>query len=263
MLGTRIKQAREAAGLNQRELAAACGISAMAISKYERDLSVPSSRVLMALADALGVRVEYFFRSQHVALDKLEFRKHARLPAKQEKRVLADAREQLERWMALEELLPNEWIEPFTVPKGLLMTVSSGDDIERVAMAVRKACGLGTEPIVDLIEVLEENGLKVLLSEHAQASDFDGLAAQANGHTVILVGADLPGDRQRFTIAHELGHLVRAGALAVNWPRTRSAPAHRFAGAFWYRPTRSARRLGRSDPGSSRASSGYSSSSGA
>lgn len=232
MFGLRLKQAREAAGLNQRELAAAAGVSAMAISKYERGLSVPSSRVLMRLAEALDVRVEYFFRTQQVELEKLEFRKHARLPAKQEKRVLADAQEQVERWLALEDLLPNEWSWSYRPPKGVPATIESGEDIERAANAVRKAWGLGSEPIVDLIEVLEENGLKVLLSEYAQASDFDGLAAEASGHTVVLVGADMPGDRQRFTIAHELGHLVLASRLMGELAKDEERACHRFAGAF-------------------------------
>jgi len=232
MIGLRLKQAREAVGLSQRELATACGVSAMAISKYERDLSVPSSQVLMALADALGVRAEYFFRTQQVEFEKLEFRKHSRLPKKQEKRVLADALEQMERWLALEELLPNEWVAPFQVPENVQQTVSTFEDIERAAQAVRAAWGLGREPIVDLIEVLEENGLKVLLSEHARASDFDGLAAEANGHTVVLVGEDLPGDRQRFNIAHELGHLVLDGRLEGELPKDEERACHRFAGAF-------------------------------
>lgn len=232
MIGLRLKQAREAAGLTQRELAGACGVSAMAISKYERDLSVPSSQVLIALAEVLRVRVEYFFRTQQVELEKPEFRKHSRLPKKQENRVLADAREQMERWLALEELLPNEWVAPFQVPEDLQTTVSTGEEIESAALAVRAAWGLGSEPIVDLIEVLEENGLKVLLSEHARASDFDGLAAEANGHTVVLVGKDLPGDRQRFTIAHELGHLVLNGRLKGALAKVEERACNRFAGAF-------------------------------
>lgn len=232
MIGLRLKQAREAAGLNQRELAAACGVSAMAISKYERDLSVPSSQVLMALAEALRVRAEYFFRTQQVELEKLEFRKHSRLPKKQENRVLADAREQMERWLALEELLPAEWSAPFQTPNNVHQTVATGEDIERAAEAVREAWGLGSEPIVDLIEVLEENGLKVLVSEHARASDFDGLAAEANGHTTVLVGKHMPGDRQRFTIAHELGHLVLAGRLKDELAEDEERACHRFAGAF-------------------------------
>lgn len=232
MLGNRIKQAREAAGLSQRDLATTCGVTAMAISKYERGQSMPSSKVLQALADALDVRIEYFFRTQAVELDKLEFRKHARLPAKQEQRVLADARDQIERWLELEDLLPNEWAKPFQVPHEVPRKVRDGGGIEKAALAVREAWGLGTEPIVDLIETLEENGLKVLLSEYASAKQFDGLAAEANGHTVILVGTNLPGDRQRFTIAHELGHLVLEERLTGDAAKDEEKACNRFAGAF-------------------------------
>lgn len=232
MIGSRLKQARDAAGLSQRELATECGLSAMAISKYERGESTPSSQVLQALVEALDVRVEYFFRSRSIELEKLEFRKHARLPARQEKRVLADARDQMERWLELEDLLPNEWAEQFSVPSGVPERICNDDDVERAALAVREACELGTEPIVDLIEVLEEQGLKVLLSEYASASKFDGLAAQANGHTVILVGKDQPGDRQRFTMAHELGHLILEDRLDRDALKDEEKVCNRFAGAF-------------------------------
>ena len=207
----------------------------MAISKYERGELVPSSQMLGALADALDVRVEYFFRTRSVALEKLEFRKHAHLPAKQEQRVLADARDQIERWLELEDLLPNEWGERFSVPEDVPETIRNGEDIEHAALAVREAWGLGLEPVLDLIEVLEGQGLKVLLSEHATAAKFDGLAAQANGHTVILVGAGQPGDRQRFTMAHKLGHLIMENRLdpeVFEGDNDEEKACHRFAGAF-------------------------------
>ena len=56
MIGKRLKLARSAAGLSLRDLQAKIGnrVTAQAIGKYERDEAVPSSGVLMALADALG-----------------------------------------------------------------------------------------------------------------------------------------------------------------------------------------------------------------
>src|SRR5699024_9323263 len=126
----------------------------------------------------------------------------------------------------------NEWVESFAVPASVPKSIDTGDAIEDAAMAVRKAWGLGTEPIVDLIEVLEENGLKVLLSEYARASDFDGLAAEANGQTVVLGGADMSDDRERFTIAHDLGHLILAGRLGGELAEDEERACNRFAGAF-------------------------------
>ena len=43
---------------------------------------------------------------------------------------------------------------------------------------------------------------------------FDGLSAKADGKQVVVVGKEWPGDRQRFTLAHELGHLVLHTRLA-------------------------------------------------
>ncbi|NPV30275.1 MAG: helix-turn-helix transcriptional regulator, partial [Firmicutes bacterium] len=58
MVGERLRLARRAAGLSLRELANRVGVSPQAISKYERGLDIPSSGVLLRLAEALGVKVE-------------------------------------------------------------------------------------------------------------------------------------------------------------------------------------------------------------
>lgn len=232
MIGARIKQARLAAGLPLRDLAAQCGISAMAISKYERDEITPSSEVLLALGKALGVRVEYFFRQQAVQLEEVEYRKHPDMPEKHKQRILADVRDQLERWLALEEFIPTRWSTPFQVPAGLPAKVKTLDDIEEVALAVRAAWKLGHGAIPDLIDTLELHGIKVFATSVDGDRKFDGLSASANGKPVIIVvgGAHAPGDRQRFTLAHELGHLILKGRLARGMDEEKAC--HRFAGAF-------------------------------
>jgi transcriptional regulator with XRE-family HTH domain len=73
-IGYRIRQARKAARKSMRDLADEVGISAMAISKYERDINVPRSSVLIEIANALGFKVEYFFRPQVVTVTTPEFR---------------------------------------------------------------------------------------------------------------------------------------------------------------------------------------------
>ena len=77
MLGQRLKLARSAAGLSLRGLEERIGnrVTAQAIGKYERDESMPSSGVLIALADALSVPVDYLVGDEEMALESLEFRK--------------------------------------------------------------------------------------------------------------------------------------------------------------------------------------------
>ena len=84
-IGERLKMARHTAGLSQRALAEATGVSAMAISKYERGLDLPSSGVLIRLAKALGLKVEYFLRPVTITLSAPAYRRRASLPRKQEK----------------------------------------------------------------------------------------------------------------------------------------------------------------------------------
>lgn len=229
MIGKRILQARKGVGLSLRALAEKAGVSAMAISKYENGKSVPSSAVLMSLADALGVRVEYFFRSTRVHLEEVEYRKHSRLPRKVLGQIEGDVIEQIERFFELEEFLPSSPIEKFELPREI-PTVRDYDDIERVAEQIRRAWNLGTNPIPELIDTLEERGIKVFQSTALHGERFDGLAARVNGSPVVVLGGDWPGDRQRFTLSHELGHLVLAGRLADDLDEEKAA--NRFAGAF-------------------------------
>lgn len=230
MIGERIKQARMAAGLSLRDLADQADISAMAISKYERDENTPSSGVLLALAKALGVRTEYFFRQVHVSLQEVSYRKHPDLPEKEKARVLAEVHDQLERWLELEGFIPTTWAIPFKLPKNLPARVRSFDEIEDVAIAIREVWNLGLNPILDLIDTLESHGIKVFAVAFDADKKFDGLSAKADGKLVVVVGKDWPGDRQRFTLAHELGHLVLHDRLAKGL--NEESACHRFAGAF-------------------------------
>ena len=230
MIGERIQQARKSAGLSLRALAEMAGISAMAISKYENNQSTPTSGVLLELARALNVRVEYFFRSARVELEDVEYRKHSKLPKKVLSQIEGDVIEQIERYLELEEFLPTSPIESFKLPTGLPEKISDYDEIEQVAGKFRHAWELGDNPIPDLIDSLEEKGVKVLQTHALHDEKFDGLAARVNGDPVIVVGKDWPGDRQRFTLAHELGHLALDGRIEDHLDI--ELAANRFAGAF-------------------------------
>lgn len=231
MLGKRLYQARHAIGLSQRALAENVGVSAMMISKYERAQAFPSSEVLLALADALGVRTEYFFRTTSVNLERVQHRnRHVwKLPKAAEKKVLADVRDQLERWLVLDEAAPAPWSVPFTLPGDLPDVVEELDAIESIATRMRHHWNLGLNPIPDLIDTLESRGLKVFTTKFDDPR-FEGMSASADDQCIIVVGRNWPGDRQRFTLAHELGHIILDDRLAAHVDKEDAA--NRFAGAF-------------------------------
>ena len=147
--------------------------------------NTPSSGVLLSLSRVLDVRAEYFFRQAKIELKDVEYRIHAKLPRKVLNKIEGDVIEQIERYFALEEILPSNPIQKFKLPKGLKQKVENYDDVEEIANTFRKDWKLGCNPIPDLIDTFEERGIKVFLSGELQDAKFDGLAAKVDRKSVV------------------------------------------------------------------------------
>ncbi|MCK4790582.1 MAG: ImmA/IrrE family metallo-endopeptidase [Desulfobacteraceae bacterium] len=205
-LGERIKQARNLLGYNMRDLARKVGVSHNAISKYERGEMTPSSGILIQLATALEVQVDYFFRQVKVNLGKPQFR--SKIESKEEeKRLLAKITNWLERYLEVEEIFSSEIDPNFQFPTGFPQRISQIEDVEDAAGALREVWSLGSDPIDNLVELLEEKGFNIFLDE--SNSNYDACLIPFNDNDYIFsVNLRFPGDRQRLSLAHELGHLL-------------------------------------------------------
>ena len=259
-MGDRIRAARLSRGLSLRALAHEVGVSHQAIYKYEHNEDVPGSNVLMALCDVLGVKPEYFFRPVRPLEIVPAFRKHARLSSKAEKVILGSAMDWLERYLEVESLIPS--VEPVDFPPDLNTgPVRSLGDVENLAEDLRKSWSLGDGPVPELMELLEDKGVRVGTVD-TQDEDFDACGFWIKGaegfsdasiglrrycgSAAIFIRSGVPGDRQRFSMAHELGHLVLQwldnacpfsqdsgpSASVVSEVIPVEAAANRFAGAF-------------------------------
>jgi len=234
MIGNRLKRARDARGLSLRELEAAIQsqVSAQAIGKYERDEMMPNSTNLLALAKALQITPEYLLSEREIALAGVDFRKAPHAGAKEERAVEAAVLDQVERYLELEELMPDTdalWSAPFEDS----FTIRCIEDAEGAADSLRKLWQLGIDPIPSMAELLEEKGVKVIalkLPENVSGSKALVQQPHKDHVPVIVVNALHNGERQRFTLAHELAHLVlRLSDLS---DAEEEKAADRFAGAF-------------------------------
>ena len=228
MLNERLKAARTAAGLSLRALADEVGVSAMALSKYERGVMRPSPSVIEALAKALRVPPAHLTDNAPLELTGVEYRASSRMTPVSKRLIHDEIRKQIGLRRELEALVPEIRPPALSFPPRPSRIVSM-DAIEDVAEGVRDAWGLGAQPISNLTNLLEAHGVRVV---YVTIRDgwFDGLAARVDEWPVVVVGADWPGDRQRFTLAHELGHLVLGDRLKDGLDEERAC--HRFAGAF-------------------------------
>ncbi|TGD76910.1 helix-turn-helix domain-containing protein [Hymenobacter wooponensis] len=230
----RLRAARKMKGWTLQELADQIGsISKQSLNKYEQGLMRPEGALLSLLATTLDVTVDYFFRPNRIELGQVEFRKKAKLSAKDQGIIEEKIKDYLERYLEVEELLEikHEFNSPFGHDKdgrARRQRVSTYAEVEAAAIETLKAWKLGINPIPNVVEALEENGVCVLVQPASDA--FHGLATTVSNMPVIVLNETDTPERRRFTALHELGHLVLD--IAVDDPKEQENFCHWFASAM-------------------------------
>jgi Zn-dependent peptidase ImmA (M78 family)/transcriptional regulator with XRE-family HTH domain len=199
----RLRQARELRGLTQTALAQQVGVHPSAIAQLETGRMQPSPAVLDALSRATGFPPAFFTRPSGPALPlgSLRFRARAAMTARQRRQAC---------WYAqtLYELMASLAAQTeYPAPRLPRLT---GDPVAAAALT-RQVLGLAPDqPIGPLIRILERHGVWVLAIP-VPLPRRDACSAWAGGdgaRPVIVVAATSAGDRRRFSVAHEVGHLV-------------------------------------------------------
>jgi Zn-dependent peptidase ImmA (M78 family)/DNA-binding XRE family transcriptional regulator len=224
-----LRAARRMANLSMAELAAAVKgeVKKQSISKYEKGIMLPSSENLIALADALKVPVDYFFKSNVIELENLAFRKKAKLKNKEYHSIVEKTRDFIERYLEIESILGIK--SSFNNPVPNNYTVSK-DDIERAVVGLREKWKIGLlSPVHKVIELLEINNIKII--ELDVSSAFDGLSTIIRDIPIIVINKRFDNVRKRFTALHELAHLVFRFPGEYG-PKEIEKMCHYFAGAF-------------------------------
>ena len=233
MFSERLKLARKKAGMSLRALSDAIEkqVSAQAIGKYERGEMMPGSIVLSAMAKALSVTPEYLMSNQVLGLEGLEFRKQSGTSARDRAEVEAAVIDHLERYLSVERILM-QGVSEWQMPKLKRRFLGCVEEAEFLAAELRKAWHLGVDAIPNMTELLEEQGIKVVLIELPDG--VSGLTCLVNQSqdssrlSVIVVNASHSLERRRLTLAHELGHRI----VDDDSPVDHEKAANAFAGAF-------------------------------
>jgi len=202
----RLKNARLMNGFSLQALAEKIGVSKPMIAKYEKALSMPDSPNLILLAKMLGVKPDYFFQPASISLKNVNFRKKSKYSATQIKSLKAKILLQMENYLSIEDVLAiqSEFTNPLKDFK-----ISSFEDIENAADELRKSWNLGNDPIHNIITLLESNEIKVIEIDEPDQQLFDGVSTFVDDkYPVIAINKNFPIERKRFTLLHELGHLL-------------------------------------------------------
>jgi Zn-dependent peptidase ImmA (M78 family)/transcriptional regulator with XRE-family HTH domain len=223
---THLQQAREIRGWTQTALARQVGVHQSAIAQLEAGRIQPSPEVLAAIGRATGFPPAFFTRPSGPAfpLGSLRFRARAAMTARQRRQAF---------WYAhtCYELMASLAVQT-EYPSPRLPRLDS--DPVAAAAVTRQILGLPPDqPIGALIRILERSGVWVLaIPVPLPQRDACSAWAGADGATpVIVVAATLAGDRRRFSVAHEVGHLV-LHQVPQGAPHALERQADQFAEAF-------------------------------
>jgi Zn-dependent peptidase ImmA (M78 family)/transcriptional regulator with XRE-family HTH domain len=223
--GELIEIARRAAGLTQGQLSEQVGITQAALSRYEHGLREPSDQILEHLADRLGVTMQFLQRPELV-------RGGLAVDAHMRRRATA----QVGVWRRLEARLNMQRLHARRlfehVDLHAVQRVPSFDHFETraadAARMTRMQWGMPIGPVRNLTQWIESAGV-LIIEEDFQTPRVDGLSQWVDDHPIIMSNSRTPTDRKRWTLAHELGHLVLHISEMGDDPE---AEANEFAAEF-------------------------------
>lgn len=235
--GERIRTVRKLFGLTQEALAEGADVSQSLISHVERGLRDATDDLIQAIAAATMTPLSFFdVVPDELPLDSLRFRKLATASRKDTDRASVLFREAFRIASALADTTGYPTPD-IPIAQGDL----DHDDIEDLADETREALRLAPDgPVPHATRALERAGIPVapIVFPDVEPSDSPaavghyGLSYWAGPRGRALI-AFFPGskpDRDRFTLAHELGHIVlHSLRRTVEDPEKE---ATRFAAAF-------------------------------
>ncbi|WP_420148592.1 helix-turn-helix domain-containing protein [Spirosoma sp.] len=210
-LAYNITRARQQIGMTMEELANQVSISKQAISTYENGFRNPDSTTLLSIAKALGQNLEYFFSAHRVSfrLNAINYREGMSLSPDQRITVEQIASDALSGYMELETIAKET--KPFENPLQGIDPVKTAEDAEKAAFQLRKKWKLGDGPLHNLVDVLEKRGIRIIKVKFGYTYTHEGLSGWVDNRKFpVVILNDRPQDvcRIRFTLLHELGHLL-------------------------------------------------------
>jgi Zn-dependent peptidase ImmA (M78 family) len=223
-----LRIARQHKGVSQGEAARGLGIPQVTLSRYENGVTHPGEEfigkasILYDLPDSFFYQPDVVFGAP-VSVHPMWRKKHD-VTGREMDIIVAELNLRtihIRRLLQAVEHAPKR-----DIPK-LDLDEYEGD-IERIASLVRAHWLLPAGPLGNLTAALEIAGCIVVHSD-MQGSAISGVTVSVAGvPPMILLNRDQPADRMRYTLAHELGHMVLHRFPGPNMERE----ANEFASAL-------------------------------
>lgn len=226
-IGEMLRLARQRKGLTQKEAATRMGIPQPVLSRLENGLAEPDTALLMKASQVYEVPEAFFHLREPVYGPAVSVHPMPRAKADVTARDLDMVTAELNiRAMHMRRFLEAVDFEPtLSLP---YFDVEQFGSPEKVAAITRAHWQLPSGPVKNLTALVERAGVVVGYSDFGGAS-VSGMTFKVPGQPpLVLLNENLPSDRMRFTLAHELGHIIMHRFPTANMEEE----ANQFAAAF-------------------------------
>ncbi|MEK0337683.1 MAG: ImmA/IrrE family metallo-endopeptidase, partial [Nitrosopumilus sp.] len=164
-------------------------------------INIPDETI-KTIAKALDFPIQFFHQNLDIRINPIYYRKRASIPKKELYKSEALRKILLKN---IDRLLESVDIPDFTLPP---FEVTKNFTPEDAAQRIRYIMDIPSGPITKPIHYLERNGIIVQFADLG-SEKFDGITQfTEKQQPIIFVNKKHSNDRKRFTLGHELGHLV-------------------------------------------------------
>lgn len=195
--------AREARRKNQTQLAKELGIKQARLSKIEAGIAPIDDELLNKISSNLNFPKEFFFE-QYTPVDT-EYKLHRKQAALKQTELSYISSNSNIIDMEIGKLLNSLEIDT-SIPEKLNLDYL--DSPEDVAIGLREYLSLPKGGIYNITNLIESLGIIIVNFDYPDIK-FDGVSFYNKKNIpIMIINKNLPPDRDRFTKAHELGHIL-------------------------------------------------------
>lgn len=221
-----LQLARESRGLTQSQLSKNTSISQASISKFERGEQPVTEDALEKIAKDLDYPTNFFERDimpRGLGVSGVFHRKRLGIPIHILKKIQAEISIRISE---IESLLHN--VEIKSAHGFHRYDIEEYENAEQIAELVRAQWKMPIGPVKNIIETIENAG-GIVFKYDLGTRKLDAQSQWINGiPPIFFVNKEIPTDRMRFTLAHEIGHVVMHKYPTAHM----EDEANRFASAF-------------------------------
>lgn len=206
----RLRAAKEASGIGVAAIATAGRLPVADVRGYLDGSKSPTLESCRKLADALNVPSIYLTRSWG-NVELVSHRKHSKVTKRRERRTAIDVQVAFGNYYNIEDILdvqPEGFVSGYKTHE----LPSSDDEVEDLARDMRSKVGISPGEFQPDVHAVLDTRIRLLpfsTPVDVPQDRLDGCVVESDrGDKAIAFNTSLPIDRQRFTLAHELGHLI-------------------------------------------------------